>query len=171
MASSSYSTVRERVSTPVVIRRRPNRTPPARRQRPAHGSSTGSGRRQIALREDRQIAINFTPSVLRGGERGHRSCHRRPFVTPALPPSSIRRPAEPPRLHVVSGLTDKVNMACSKCGFEGHNSRTCEGPNWQCPNCGRPTANMADSSERFDSNYCSYITSPSCWGSGEAGEA
>ena len=42
------------------------------------------------------------------------------------------------------------DRACGKGGFEGHNSRSCEGPHWPCPNCGTPTANMNDSSERHD---------------------
>ena len=54
-------------------------------------------------------------------------------------------------------------MACARCGFEGHNSRTCGGPHWECPTCGKPTANMNDYSERHDSAYCSPFTSPSCW--------
>jgi hypothetical protein len=55
-------------------------------------------------------------------------------------------------------------MTCRKCGFEGHNSRTCEGPHWPCLNCGKPTANMNDYSERYDSAYCAPSTSPDCWG-------
>ena len=51
-----------------------------------------------------------------------------------------------------------------ECGFEGHNSRTCRGPHWECPTCGRPTANMNVPSERHDSAYCSAFTSPICWG-------
>jgi hypothetical protein len=55
-------------------------------------------------------------------------------------------------------------MACARCGFEGHNSRTCPGPHWKCPTCGKPTANMNEPSERHDNAYCSAFTSPSCWG-------
>ena len=55
-------------------------------------------------------------------------------------------------------------MTCSRCGFEGHNSRTCPGPHRECATCGKPTANMNDPSERHDSAYCSAYTSPSCWG-------
>ncbi len=59
---------------------------------------------------------------------------------------------------LLSGVT------CSKCGFDGHNSRTCEGPHWPCPTCGKPTANMNDYSERHDDSYCSPLTSSRCWG-------
>jgi len=55
-------------------------------------------------------------------------------------------------------------MACSQCGFTDHNSRTCLGPHWDCPTCGRPTANMNDYSERHDSSFCSPFTSPACYG-------
>ncbi len=44
----------------------------------------------------------------------------------------------------------------------------CEGPHWPCPNCGKPTANMNDYSERYDPAYCSPSTSPACWGSDSA---
>lgn len=54
-------------------------------------------------------------------------------------------------------------MACSRCGFDGHNIRTCEGSRWSCGTCGRSTANMNDYAERNDSSYCSPFTSPACW--------
>ncbi len=54
-------------------------------------------------------------------------------------------------------------MACSKCGFNNHNSRTCDGPHWPCPTCGKPTANMNDYAERHDSTYCSPFTSAGCY--------
>jgi hypothetical protein len=56
------------------------------------------------------------------------------------------------------------SVTCSKCGFDGHNSRTCEGPHRPCPTCGKPTANMNDYSERHDDSYCSPFTSSECWG-------
>jgi len=59
-------------------------------------------------------------------------------------------------------------MACTVCGLDGHNSRTCEGEHPMCPNCGKSTANMNDYSERHDSEYCSPFTSPDCWDWGAA---
>ena len=56
-----------------------------------------------------------------------------------------------------------ADMACTRCGFDGHNSRTCPGPHQTCPTCGKPTANMTDYSERNDGSYCSALTSPGCW--------
>jgi hypothetical protein len=55
-------------------------------------------------------------------------------------------------------------MACTECGLGGHNSRTCPGEHPECPNCGKPTANMNNYSETADNDYCSPITSPGCWG-------
>lgn len=55
-------------------------------------------------------------------------------------------------------------MTCSTCGFEGHNSRTCKGAHWECPTCGKPTANMNSYEERFDPAFCSPRTTPGCWG-------
>lgn len=57
-----------------------------------------------------------------------------------------------------------VVMACRVCGLGGHNNRTCPGEHPMCPNCGKPTANMSDYSERHDSDYCSPFTSSDCWG-------
>lgn len=57
-------------------------------------------------------------------------------------------------------------MACSKCGFNDHNSRTCDGPHWACPTCGKPTANMNDYAERHDGSYCSPFTSAGCYALG-----
>ena len=55
-------------------------------------------------------------------------------------------------------------MAYSQGGFDDHNSRTCPGPHWACPTCGRPTAIMNVYSERHDSNYCSPFTFLACYG-------
>jgi hypothetical protein len=74
-------------------------------------------------------------------------------------PSLLRRCNYPPVL-----LLYDPGMACSTCGFDGHNSRTCNGANWDCPNCGKPTARMNDYSQRHDNDYCSPFTSPDCWG-------
>lgn len=57
-----------------------------------------------------------------------------------------------------------VVMACRVCGLGGHNNRTCPGEHPTCPNCGKPTANMSDYSQRHDSDYCSPFTSSDCWG-------
>ena len=64
----------------------------------------------------------------------------------------------------LDSASDYLDMACSQSGFDDQNIRTCPGPHWACPTCGRPTANMNDHAERHDSSYCSPFTPPACYG-------
>ena len=100
------------------------------------------------------------PCCRRKGSAGWRSDCRNQRLSTRTARLGPTGEGEPPRFDLESGMT------CSVCGMDGHNSRTCEGPHLTCPNCGKPTANMNDYSERHDSDYCSPFTSPPSAGTG-----
>ncbi|WP_239106746.1 hypothetical protein [Streptomyces rubrogriseus] len=100
---------------------------------------------------------NMTAGLRRNACRPSRpsaSRDHKPDVIQSLPKPWVRR------LRFIYSAV----MACSVCGLGGHNNRTCPGEHPTCPNCGKPTANMSDYSERHDSDYCSPFTSSDCWG-------
>nr|WP_245727730.1 transposase [Streptomyces vietnamensis] len=140
-------------------------TPPSPRTPPNCGQAMHPGRWRLgaispsalcawAASRTWPLASAATHATPADPSRSSASHDHKPDVIQSLPKSWVRR------LRFIYSAV----MACRVCGLGGHNNRTCPGEHPTCPNCGKPTANMSDYSERHDSDYCSPFTSSDCWG-------